>query len=205
MKIFKNKNIIVLIKLIIYVELLAVAYYLEWNVKFFTENINAFRAIQAVEIVLIGLIAWTVITLIRMNFKFLWKNAKKLFEKIIIKPIKKILQFKFKPKKKYMKGKDEKQFIFNFDLIEKFKTRRRKLDLKHSKSNMERIRLLYIKLILILTEKDKEVKYSYTPKEVKKNCSWIGNEILFETYEQVRYGELGVTDEVVQMCEKTME
>jgi len=221
MKIFKNKNIVNLIKLIIYVELLTISYYLEWNVEFLKENRTALFFNKIVQWIFIVLIGWTVIKFIILNYKLIFAKVKKILENIkkyikkkladakkmfqnVFKFIKKVIQFKYN-KKKYIKGKDEKQFIFNFDLIEKFKNRRRKLDLKHSKSNMEMIRLLYIKLILILTAKDKEVKYSYTPKEVRKNCGDNKSDILFETYEQVRYGEVFVTDEVVQLCEKTME
>ena len=86
-----------------------------------------------------------------------------------LRPIIKVIQAKYKRRQKLIKGKDEKRLIFNLNLIEKLKNKRKKINLKHGSTNMEKIRLLYVKLILILTEKNNEIKYSSTPKEIKKD------------------------------------
>lgn len=49
------------------------------------------------------------------------------------------------------------------------------------------------------------VKYSQTPREIKRNVPYFGeNGILFDAYEQARYDadeNIAVSDETVKLCE----
>lgn len=205
-KIYRNKKII---KIIIYtVLILAVQFFILGGRIKININESARRFFIAVEIILSVLLLKTLVsfilkdTLLPKNVKdFMGKAFRKLFRPILNK-----IRELHNRRRKFIKGTDEEKIIFNLNIIDKLKDKfrlREKLKLKHGDSNAEKIRLLYIKLILLL-EKDYVIKYSYTPKEIKETFDYKSNDILCDIYEQVRYGrneDISVSDDIVELCE----
>ena len=213
MKIFKDKNMRKqTIKIIVCAVILAVVQFVFVSGSYITVSDSARRFCIVVELVLGAWIIWTVLSIIGVRGKPLFKNLKDYLKKVlakVIKPIRDKLSERYNRKRKFIKGSDENKFILNFNLniIDKLKNKlrlRQKLDLKQNSSNREKIKLLYIKLILILTEKNYQIRYSHTPKEIKDNLDSVDNNILFDIYEQVRYGDtdnIAVSDDMIKMCE----
>ena len=190
-----------IIKIIIYAALAIILHLLSINVK----SQSAARFLLVLEIILMVLILRIVVSLTENRVKFLAKKAKELLIKVF-RPIIDKIKERYARRRKFVKGSDEKRLVFNFNIIEKLKNKlklRKKLDLKHGASNIEKIRLLYIKFILILIENHYKVKYSHTPREIKIDLPPKEHDILFDSYEKARYGHaeyIAISDDVVDLC-----
>ena len=193
-------------KIIIYASAIAILHYLPVD----AHNGSLRRFLTIVEIVLFALILRTIIPLMNAPVKNLAKQLKKALSKIF-KPVLDKVQKTLARRRKFIKGIDEKNLIWNgnLNIISKLKNKlksRKKLDFKHSASHMEKIRLLYIKLILILLKKNHKIKYSYTVKEIKDNLDCGEKYILFDVYEQVRYSRyIIVSDDMVNLCQNDID
>ncbi|MCL2772861.1 MAG: hypothetical protein FWD71_05885 [Oscillospiraceae bacterium] len=207
MKIFKNRKIRKkIIRIIIYTIIIAISYCLPIH------NQSAARFLTVVQLALSVLTAWEIISFIR--FKSLFTNLKnsivELFKRVFKPILKKIEEIRSR-KRKFIRGSDESKFILHFNVIDKLKNKlklRQKLDFKHAQSNSEKIRLLYIRLILILTGKNYKIRYSYTPKEINDSLNHIDKDILFDIYENVRYGDntnTALSDDTVKLCENNVD
>jgi len=204
----ENKKKAAIIRIIIYAAAAAVVHFLSVNMP--GESLRRFLTV--VEIVLFAVILRAIVSLVHAPAKKLLKQFTKAINKIF-KPYLDKIREKLAKGRKFVKGSDEKNLIWNFNLniVNRLKNKlklRKKLDFRHSSSNAEKIRLLYIKLILTLREKHHKIKYSSTPKEIKENLDHRENDVLFEVYEKIRYGGDGnitVSDDMVNSCEKTMD
>ena len=212
MKIFKDpKNTKKIVRIIIYSAALITLHYIIINKRNSFVNTSTEPVLNAVESVLIVLIVRTIFLLAEKRIKSLAKKTGDRLTKILKRLFKPIIDkiSENRRRKNFIKGSDESKFIFNLEIIDKLKNKlklRKKLDLKSSSSNAEKIRLLYIKFILILTGKNYKIKYSYTPKEIKDSLDYREREeerdILFDIYEQVRYGNNDVDDDITKSVEK---
>jgi hypothetical protein len=213
MKIFgdkgNTKKIAKITKIIVYVSLAIILYAISPGV----ENQSAARFLMIAEIVLLALALRNVLSLAKEPMLKLAKKAIELIKKALAPIIAKIRE-RYSRKKNFAKGSDEKKLIFNFGILDKIKNRfksRIKLSLKNASSNMEKIRLLYIKYILLLSEKHHKIKHSHTPKELKTDLAGsnrIENDILFDIYEEVRYNDaerVAISDEVIGLCENALD
>ena len=211
MKIFKDKKKRAqIIKIAICA---AGIYFIEYT-KQSLENSSLGRFLTVLEILLLAYMAWTLFSLFKSRAKVLYAKAKKTLVdavKRLLKPIIEKFRERYRRKQKFVKGRDENKIVFNFNIIEKLKNKlqlRKKLDLKHVSSNAEKIRLLYIKFILKLIQKNNAIKYSSTPKEIKNDVRCGESDILFDIYEKVRYDaqkNVAVLDDTVKLCENAAD
>jgi len=180
---------------------------------------SAARFLTVVEVVLVILIGWTLLSVTKSSAQSFADRLKDELLKTlakIFKPLADKIREKFVRGRRFVKGSNESSRFrvnLNPNMIDNIKKRlspREKLNLRRSKSNAETIRLLYIKLILTLIERRHGIKYSHTPSEIKDS---LGNsdeererDILFAAYEQARYGgaDTPISDDIVQLC-KNME
>lgn len=183
-----------------------ILHFMAQNVK----NQSAARFLTVAEVVLMILILRIVLSLAGSRVKLIGKKLKELVKKALGPIIAKIREISGR-KRRFAKGEDEKKLVFNFNIIEKLKNKlklRKKPDLKHSSSNMEKIRLLYIKLILKLIERHYKFKYSHTPEEIKNGISGENKDPLFAAYEKARYDDAGsvyISNETVKLCEEIID
>jgi hypothetical protein len=197
-----NENKKKIIKITVYAALIIILQVLSANVK----NRSAARFMAVAEIVLAVLISKAVLSLSKNRVKIIGRKLKEILKKTFGPILNKIREMSGR-RRRFVRGSDEKRLVFNFNIIEKLKNKlklRKKLDLKHSSSNIEKIKLLYIKLILTLMEKHHKVKYSHTPKEIKNNLKDDNKELLFDIYEKARYDDentMYISNETVKLCE----
>ena len=180
---------------------------------------SATRFLTVVEVTIVILIGWTLLSVTKSSAQSFADRLKDELLKALVKMFKPLadkIREKLSRGQRFVKGSDESSRLrvnLNLSIIDNIKKRlllREKLNLRRSKSNAETIRLLYIKLILTLTERRHRIKYSHTPSEIKDSLG-VNNEqrergILFEAYEQARYGgaDVSISDDIVQLC-KNME
>ena len=195
-------------KIIFCTGLAAILQILSANIK----NQSAAHFLTVVEIVLMLFVLRVFFSLTKKRIVFLAKKAKELLKKALAPIIAKIRGRH--GRRKFVRGSDEKRLVFNFGIMDKLKDRlkpRKKTSLKNISSNAEKIRLLYIRLILTLIDRHYRVKHSHTPKELKTDLAQMDrneSDILFDTYENVRYGNLGddsIPDGTVALCENIFE
>jgi hypothetical protein len=214
MKIFKDKEKRKkIVRIAIYaVAIFAIRYLAACN-REFLEYSSFGRFLSVLELTLAVFLAWTIFSLAKNRAKAIYAKTKKVLANAIKRMFKPFIE-KFlerqKRKQKFVRGLDENKIIFDFHVMDRLKNRlkpKKKLDLKHVSSNAEKIKLLYIKFILTLAKKNHAVKYSSTPKEIKNNLG-NGDDILFDTYEQVRYDadeNIDVLDNTVELCENAVD
>lgn len=134
--------------------------------------------------------------------KFIKKNSKKIITKI-----KQILKISDKPAR--IKGSDKRSIEFDFQGIQKIKKLlniKTKLDLDDADINTEKIRLLYVKLILKSIKEGFDFKESLTPNEIYMTLENKACEPLIDCYQNVRYGKLHkISDETVNKFESILE
>lgn len=209
MKMFKNKGISKIIRIAVYFIALAAVNFMVANSSHFTDNLSLVRFLIILEYALMILIVFELISFIKAYIAPLLRGAKK-FLSGVFEPIRNKLRERYNRKQKFLKGVDESKLIFNFNIIDKLKNKlklRQKLNFNHSTSNIEKIRLLYIKLVLTLIEKDYEIRYSHTPREIKSNTNCGEGDVLFDVYEQARYGDIDslvISDDMIKSCEDSL-
>ena len=124
--------------------------------------------------------------------------------KFIFRPFLTKIEEKREQKKKYLKGRTERKFVFRTGRQEK-KPRfdsRIKANLKKCRTNRERLRMMYIRGVLELRADGHDVTPSKTPRELEKMLSKGGNRTLFRTYARMRYEEdFTVDDRSLEECE----
>lgn len=206
MKIFKHNGIKKIIQLAVYLIALAIDNFIVANISYFTDNPSLARFLIVLEYLLLILVIWKLISIISIYIAPLLRGAKKYLSGVF-EPIRNKLRERYNRKRKYIKGSDESKLILNFSIIDKIKNKfklRQKLNFKHSVSKVERIRMLYIKLVLTLIEKNYEIRYSHTPREIKSNINYSEGDTLLDVYEQVRYGDsdnIAISDDMMKSYE----
>lgn len=130
-----------------------------------------------------------------------------LLRKIFRPAFKKIYEYQSR-RKRIVKGKDEREFIFSFNAGKKTRLTmpKEKINLSKCRTNAEKIRALYIKLILKMRRKGDEIRLSETPSEIKASLN--RDLYLTDAYERIRYGKLEgflIDDDMVKRCEAETE
>lgn len=110
--------------------------------------------------------------------------------KRLLKPIAKLLIDRYEHRDRLIYGVDERKFIFPKEWLEKLKKQadlREKIRIEDCGSNIETVRMLYVKLILGLKEQGRRIDDSSTPREIKEKLNSDENNGFFDKYEEVRY------------------
>jgi|GEM_PF-6933330 hypothetical protein len=168
---------------------------------------------QAVMLVYLAIFLYGITILWRVYFKGFFGNLKDLLLKIY-KYIAKKIKYVIKEAKRILKDKgygksrsrfDKVSVEFKIDAFGEFKKMFRskiRLDLRKADENAEKIRLLYIKLILKSMREGYDYNRTHTPDELYEVLKNKNLEYLMACYKSVRYDrDIHILDEEVKKCE----
>ena len=149
----------------------------------------------------------------RMLIKNFFIKMKNLLEELYKYIVKRVRQFVARVKKTlkarglgsgFDKSTIELDFSIQHEIKRIFKSKI-KLDLRKADRNAEKIRMMYIKLILKSIRSGYDYKYTQTPDEVYELLKNQNIDVLIDCYKSVRYDRNAViSDENVEICENIL-
>lgn len=196
MRIFEDKKI----RLIVLV--------LFFSLGEFLNDRGPYSGIVVMAQIIVGImILGTLWSMIKARFRKSEEYVKGIFAKVITRifgPMMKNFIYGANKKNSFVSGSDKREFIGRLGFLGKTKKKtrkRKKIDINTCEGNAEKVRLLYTKYIIKSSEKGRDITFSQTPEEIKQSLDIDNNDLLFESYEQVRYNEHNSVDEdTVNKC-----
>jgi hypothetical protein len=168
---------------------------------------------QAIMLVYFGVFLYILVLLWRMLIKNFFLRLKNLLTDLYKFISKKVRQF-IKKAKKILKahglgsGFDKSTIEVDFSIqreIKRIFKSKIKLDLRKADRNAEKIRLMYIKLILKSIRSGYDYDQTQTPDEIYELLKNENLDVLIDCYKSVRYDRnVIISDENVEICENIL-
>ena len=175
-------------------------------VEFFDNGGTTAFMVAFIQCVLAIMMLCTVYSIIMDRFKDKHEQMKTALGRFIVRifaPLAKKMQKSAQRKSNFVFGTDKFEFLGRSQKENGKKKRRKRvrLDPDACEDNREKIRLLYTGYVLKAADEGEEVSVSDTPFEICEKINSTGDDVLFDSYVEVRYADgCQVSDDTAREC-----